>query len=857
MSEQYDDNRPLYGSRGIDIYLKLVRQKYPQVDLAMLLEYAEMKPYQVTDEGHLFSQRQINRFYEKLVELTGNINLAREAGRFASSPGAMGTLRRSVLGLIGPAKYYELLGTYANKISKSSHYEAKRLGDNKVEITVTPLEGTREEPYQCLNRMGYWEAVSLVYNLKPPVIEHPECLFDGGKCCRYIVSWQESPVTTLKFFRNVTISLLVLTCTFVPLFIENIFPAMTPLKSFVALYALSATIVLLFNWILKSREVSHLLNIIDELRTSSDDLMEQVEINYENSLLINEIGQTLAKESEIEGIFSELIKTMHKRLHYDRVLVMLATPDRSQLLFQAGSGYTDEQVGMLEKVTFQLDRPESKGIFAVCFREQKPQLINDISEIKNSLSPHSYEFAQQMGVKSLICCPIIYEKESLGILAVDKISNKRPLLQRDVNLLMGIALQIGSRIHNVKLESHIRQIRKMEAVGNLAGGVAHDFNNMLTTILGYSQILALKLPPDGPLWKMADSIHHAGIKASNLTQQLLAFSRKQVMEMKVTNLNIIVEDMTKMLSRLIGEDIIMKTFLSPNIGNIMADASQIGQVLMNLVINARDAMPNGGRLTIETGDIYIDERYAAKREYLKAGHYSMLSVTDTGKGMSPDLREKIFEPFFTTKGPGKGTGLGLSTAYGIVKQHNGYIHVYSELDHGTCFKIYLPIVSDVIDERERRENISMASGTESILVVDDDESIRAMILDTLQPLGYTVLAASCGAEAMDLSRSTGQRIDLVLCDVIMPGMNGRQLVDAISKERPGIKSMLMSGYTENVIAQHGVLQDGYILLNKPLLPLFLANKIREVLDQPQTEQPKETESEQMTTRGGTSDAKHD
>ncbi|MHB8790856.1 MAG: GAF domain-containing hybrid sensor histidine kinase/response regulator [Desulfobulbaceae bacterium] len=836
MSEPYDENKPLYGSRGIDIYLKLIRRKYPQVDIDRLLEYAEMKPYQVTDEGHLFSQRQINRFYEKLVELTGNQNIAREAGRFASSPEAMGTMRRSLLGLIGPVKYYELIGNYANRITKSSRYEAKRLGSNKVEITVTPLEGTREEPYQCQNRMGYWDAVSLIYNLKPPVIEHPECLFKGGKCCRYIVSWQKPTVSILKFCRSVIIALLALICIFAPPLISSKFPSISPWQGFGVLYALSVTLLLVINWFLKSKEVNHLLNVIDALRASADDLMEQVEINYENSLLINEIGQTLARESEIEGIFSELIRIMHRRLDYDRVLVMLATSDRSQLLFQAGSGYNDDQVDILEKISFQLDRPESKGIFAVAFREQKPQLINDIAEIKNNLTPHSDEFAHQMGVKSLICCPIIYEKESLGILAVDNIKNKRPLQQREVNLLMGIALQIGSRIHNIKLESHIRQIQKMEAVGNLAGGVAHDFNNILTTILGYSQILSLKLPADGPLWKMADSIHQAGIKASSLTQQLLAFSRKQVMEMKVTNLNIIVEDMTKMLSRLIGEDIILKTFLSADIRNIMADASQIGQVLMNLVVNARDAMPGGGRLTIETGDIYIDEGYAAKRGYFKAGHYSMLSVTDTGKGMSPELREKIFEPFFTTKGPSKGTGLGLSTVYGIVKQHNGYIHVYSEPDHGSCFKIYLPIVSGEVAERDPRGSINMASGSETILIVDDDESIRAMILDTLQPLGYNILTAASGTEALELSRATPQTIDLILSDVIMPGMNGRQLADAIGKEQPGIKTILMSGYTDNVIAQHGVLQQGYHLVSKPLLPISLANKIREVLDQPPTNQ---------------------
>jgi CheY-like chemotaxis protein/two-component sensor histidine kinase len=360
--------------------------------------------------------------------------------------------------------------------------------------------------------------------------------------------------------------------------------------------------------------------------------------------------------------------------------------------------------------------------------------------------------------------------------------------------------------------------------------VAHDFNNILTTILGYSQMLAMQIQQDDPLWKMVDSIHHAGIKASALTQQLLAFSRKQVMEMKVTNLNLIVEDMNKMLSRLIGENIIMKTYLTKPVGNIMADSSQIGQILMNLVVNARDAMPNGGRLTIETGDIFLDEKYANTRSDVTPGPYSMLSVTDTGIGMSPELRDKIFEPFFTTKELGKGTGLGLSTVYGIVKQHHGHIHVYSEEGHGTSFKIYFPVTGGEITELELSDDILMARGRETILVVDDDESIRSLILDTLQPLGYKTLEACSGTEALDIHRNSAGKIDMVLSDIIMPGMNGRELVDKVLETQPDIKVMLMSGYTNNVIAHHGALESGYVLVNKPLLPVTLANRIREVLD---------------------------
>ncbi|VAW41626.1 sensory box histidine kinase/response regulator, partial [hydrothermal vent metagenome] len=426
--------------------------------------------------------------------------------------------------------------------------------------------------------------------------------------------------------------------------------------------------------------------------------------------------------------------------------------------------------------------------------------------------------------------PITYKDDPLGILAVDNIKSKKPLLQRDLNVMMGITMQIGAKIHSVQIESHLRQSQKMEAMGNLASGIAHDFNNILSTILGYSQIIGMKLPANDPIRKMAEEIHHAGIKASNLTKQLLAFSRKQVTEMKVTSLNIIIEDMAKMLGRLISEDISLEIFPAKEIGNIMADTGQIEQIIMNLVVNARDAMPAGGHLIIETGEIFLDEKYAETHENVAPGSYVMLTVTDTGKGVPKAIREKIFEPFFTTKELGKGTGLGLFTVFGIVKQHKGHIYVYSEPDQGTTFKIYLPVVEGPIDEIASSRKRKMPGGAETILVVDDDPSIRKLIVDTLEPLGYRLIEAGCGREALDRCRATKEKIDLVLTDVIMPGMNGLKLIETIKIDRPEIKAILMSGYTDNVVTHHGVLKPGIIFMNKPLLPIAMANKIREVLD---------------------------
>ncbi|MBB5348949.1 response regulator [Desulfoprunum benzoelyticum] len=830
MLDNYDENKPLYGSRGISVYLKLIKQKYSHVNIVELLKYAEMELYQIEDKGHFFSQRQINRFYEKLVELTGNRKIAREAGRFASSPELESLLGRSVISLISPVKYYEILGKYARAITRSSKYEAKILSSNKAEIIVTPYPGTKEEPFQCENRIGYWEATSTWFKLKPPQISHPECIFKGGKACRYIVSWPKSPVTILKTLRNVTVGLFFLLCAVFLSFAFLNNSAHFTYSTFIFLYAGAITSILLINLFLNKAETRNLMETIILLRDSSDELTEQIDINYENSMLINEIGQALARQSEIEALFTEIINVLHRRLDYDRILIMLATPDRTRLNYKAGFGYQEDQEKILNKLSFHLDNPGSKGIFYVSFRDRIPILLNDIHEIKDDLSKRSLEFALKMGVKSMICCPIIYEEESLGILAVDNIISKRPLVQRDMNLLMGVALQIGSRLQNIKLESQIRQIQKMEAVGNLAGGIAHDFNNILTTILGYSQMINLKLNSEDPIFKMAESIHHAGLKASGLTKQLLIFSRKQAMETKVTNLNIIVEDMSKMLTRLIGEDIQIKTFLSNKIGSIMADASQVGQILMNLVVNARDAMPHGGSLIIETSDVFIDSKYAQRGKFLKEGYYSMLSVTDSGEGIDPESRDKIFEPFYTTKEVGKGTGLGLAIVYGIVKQHNGHIDLYSELNHGTCFKIYFPIVKQEIEATTIEESLELAHGNETILVVDDDDSIRKMIVDTLQPLGYTTLAASCATEALELSKLSKNKIDLILSDVIMPGMNGPQLVEAIKEDQPDIHVILISGYTDNAITHLGALQNNYTLLNKPLMPTSIAMNIRNVLD---------------------------
>ena len=380
------------------------------------------------------------------------------------------------------------------------------------------------------------------------------------------------------------------------------------------------------------------------------------------------------------------------------------------------------------------------------------------------------------------------------------------------------------------LERQLRMAAKMEAVGRLSGGIAHDFNNLLGVIIGYSQMLERKMERDNPWHEYVEEIEKAGQRATALTRQLLAFSRQQILTPKVLSLNELVSDMVKMLPRLIGEDIAITTKLEPAIGSVKADQGQIEQVVMNLAVNARDAMPSGGRLTIGTADAVFDELYMRHHPGAKPGKYVMLSVADSGIGMNSETMLHIFEPFFTTKEVGKGTGLGLATVYGIMKQSGGYIWVDSELGKGSCFQIFLPRVEEAVTHVAEETSPSPNSqGNETILVVEDAEPLKKLARTFLEERGFQVLTASSGEEALKVAAEFSGKIHLLLTDVVMPGMNGRVLAEQLLPKRPGMKALYMSGYTDSFIAGHGVLEEGTHLLHKPFTEEVLISKVREVL----------------------------
>ena len=407
-----------------------------------------------------------------------------------------------------------------------------------------------------------------------------------------------------------------------------------------------------------------------------------------------------------------------------------------------------------------------------------------------------------------------------------------PAIERELGEAQTRAARKAAETALRQSEEQLRQTQKIEAVGRLAAGVAHDFNNILTAIMGHSELLLRQLDADDPRRKNAEQIEKVAHLAAGLTRQLLIFSRKQVIEPRVLNLNAVILDTKKMLCRVIGEDIEFCTLLDPAAGHIKVDPGQIEQIIMNLAVNARDAMPKGGKLTITTANTILDKNHLNNFPDMNAGNYVMLAIADTGTGMSEEVKAHLFEPFFTTKPSGQGTGLGLATCFGIVKQNAGQIGVHSELGSGTTFKIYFPQVQSALEPpRVHNKPTEVAGGNETVLLVEDETVVRELAVAILREKGYTVVEAVNGEEGLCQARQHGGKIDLVLTDVVMPFMSGKEMADALRTSHPDTKVLFTSGYTEDALGHHGVLLPGIRFLPKPYMTATLARKVREVLDE--------------------------
>lgn len=430
---------PLYNSRIIASYIKFIERHYNQIDVNELLRHAGMARYQVEDDNYWFTQEQVDLFHDTLVKITKNENIARDAGRYAVSTDSLGVVKSYALGFVNPQKVCEMIGKAVANIVRSCDWEAKRLGPNQIQITVTPKPGTNEKHYQCDNRIGYIESIFALFKHKLPKIDHPECSFKGGKCCRYVISWHAFRSGMLIKVRNHLAVMLAALPLALLYFVK--------LEIWIASLVLSLSVLFALSYKIWHIEKEELVAAVQSLAGSTDTLFEKLDKRSRNAELMHDLGLTLAKQRYIEGILTDVAQILERRLDYDRGMIFLADKQRMVLSFKAGFGYTEGQLSFLQNANFRL-RPDSKGILVICFQERRPFLINNIDDIKDNLSPHSFKFVRQMDVKSFICCPIICVDDVIGVLAFDNINTKRQLLQSDIDLLMALSPEIGISIQN-------------------------------------------------------------------------------------------------------------------------------------------------------------------------------------------------------------------------------------------------------------------------------------------------------------------------------------------------------------------------------------------------------------------------
>jgi PAS domain S-box-containing protein len=960
---QVSDTTPLYNSRIIKTYLAYIKKSYPDVDTDYLLEYAGMTQFEVEDLAHWFTQDQTDRFQEILIEKTGNPNISKDAGRYTTSYEGMGPVKQYTLGLMSLASVYLLMRKVYPIMSRGATVRTKKLGPDRVEIVSTPNHGVNEKPYQCENRIGTFESLAMWFTDELANVEHPTCFHKGDSSCRYVITWKKTASLIWKRIRNH--SLLVSIVLSLSLFF--VFPPMT-WGIFVILFSL---ITLSLAFLSEYLEKKELIKTVEIQGDAAKDLIEEINIRHNNALLVQEIGRATSSILDVDKLINTVVNIMEIHMDFDRGLIMLADKNKSRLFYTAGYGYDNEIELFLRKSEFHLDNPQSQGVFIVAFKNRKPILVNDIAEIEQTLSKRSLEFANKMGVQSLICIPIIYENESLGILAVDNPKSKRPLTKSDMNFLMGIASQTGVSIINARsfqklrdsekkyrelvenansiimrrdiegnitffnefaqfffnfteneilgkslegtifpntastkayldkllillkrspqkpivnekesvlrngkkvwiawtyrpifdndgdfkeilcigtditelkraeqekrdLEARLQRAQKMEAIGTLAGGVAHDLNNILSGIVSYPELLLMDIPQESPLRKPILTIQKAGERAAAIVQDLLTLARRGVITTKVVNLNSIISEYLKSPEfenlKIYHPNVHIKTDFETDLLNILGSPIHLAKTIMNLVTNAAEAISDMGEIILSTNNRYID-RSLNGYDKIKEGDYVILCVRDTGIGIPAEDLERIFEPFYTKKVMGKsGTGLGMAVVWGTVKDHKGYIDVKSAGGKGTEFTLYFPVVRQELTPDDPLLSIEdiMAKG-ESILVVDDVEDQREIASEMLSKLGYSVVSASSGEEAVDYMKH--HSVDLLVLDMIMePGIDGLDTYKKILEIHPNQKAIIASGYSETDRVKEAQRLGATSYVKKPYLLDKIGQVVRDELD---------------------------
>ncbi len=925
------ESTPLYNSRLNKIYLQYLRKHYSDIDVDAILEEAGIANYEIEDPAHWFTQEQQDRLQEILVARTGNPNIAREAGRFSTSSEGLGAAKQYALGLMSPRTIYLVVEKIHALMSRGADVRSKIIKSNEVEITAIPRAGVKEKPYQCQNRTGQLESLARMFTDKYAQLDHPTCVHRGDDCCRYVISWTKSQRLRWKSIRNYFVILSII--SLVVLFI------ILPFSAWGVMALIFSLITVILSYYIENLEKKALIKTIETQAESAQESIIESNLRYNDALLVQEIGQATSNIFDINQLLRTVVGVMEKRLDFDRGMIMLNDKKKSKLRYFTGYGQSPEEEEILKNTTFQLDNPKSKGVLVLAVKEQRPFLINNISDIHDSLSPRSLELAMRLGSQSLICVPIIYEKKTFGILTVDNSKSSRPLRQSDMSLLMGVASQLaisianalafeklqgsekkyrelvqnansiilridtegriiffnefaqrffgytekeligknaesiilpvsGSRrigfeklmkslqkdperpvvseIETVKksgikvwiawtykpifdsddefiailcignditelkrssqekkeLHAQLQRAQKMEAIGTLAGGVAHDLNNILSGIVSYPELLLMDLEADSPLKKPILTIQRSGEKAAAIVQDLLTLARRGVEATEVVNLNEIISDylMSPEHEKLEinHPNITVEKCLDENLLNILGSPVHLSKTVMNLISNSAEAMSQGGTIRITTENRHVD---TVKFGYddINQGDYAALTVADSGIGIPPEDIERIFEPFYTKKIMGRsGTGLGMAVVWGTVKDHQGYIDLTSTEGKGTEVNLYFPVTRKAVSPQVEMTSIQDLKGKgESILVVDDIEEQRQIATEMLEKLDYTVTTVSSGEEAVEYLRH--HAVDLLVLDMIMdPGIDGLETYRKVLKLRPDLKAIIASGYSETV-----------------------------------------------------------
>ena len=958
-----NESTPLYNSRITKIYVQYLRNHYPDIQVDSILDEAGIANYEIEDPAHWFTQEQVDRLHDILVERTGNPDIAREAGRYSTSSKGLGATKQYALGLMSPATIYLSIEKIVALMSRGADVSARKLGHNQVEITAVPRPGVNEKPYQCANRQGTFESIARLFTDKYAHINHPACVHKGDDCCRYLISWTKAPKFHLTLIRNYTLLVSVLFLAGSFFFIPTTIWTLSALGS--------AVVILLLSYFTENIEKKALTQTIETQKEAAQDNILESDIRYNNALLVQEIGQATSNILDIDNLLKTVAGVMEKRLDFDRGMIMLVNKENSILRYCAGYGQNHTEEEILKGAEFHLDNPESKGLFVLAIKEKRPFLVNNLGEIHGSLSRRSYEIAKQLDSKALICVPIIKENESLGILAVDNSRSSRPLRQSDMNLLIGVASQLAMSISNAmafeklhasekkyrelvenansiilrvdtkgnityfnefaqhffgyteqeligknagriimpasdpnhlnfeklissvrnapsrhrvsenetrtrsrevvwiawtykpifnedgnfmevlcignditelkwasqekeELQAQLQRAQKMEAIGTLAGGVAHDLNNILSGIVSYPELLLMDLKKDSPLRQPILTIQKSGEKAAAIVQDLLTLARRGVEATEVVNLNTIVSEY--LLSpehaklELNHSNVKIEKKLDANLLNILGSSVHLSKTIMNLVSNAAEAMLDGGTIVITSENRHIDKIISGFDD-IDIGDYATLTVKDIGIGISPEDIERIFEPFYTKKTMGRsGTGLGMAVVWGTVKDHRGYIDISSTEGRGTEITLYFPVTRKAFYPEVEIASIQELKGKgETILVVDDIDAQRHIASEMLEKLGYQVTAVSSGEEA--IAYLDEYMADLLILDMIMePGMDGLETYREILKIRPGQKSIIASGYSESARVKEALQLGAGAYVKKPYLMEKIGRAIKVELE---------------------------